>query len=161
MTKRKSPTLRTWQRSRMIYKKSRYEPESGQGDPEAFRAFVRFMALILVGIFAAFVFATAAHCQPRFAFTATTAVDFTDREPITGHPSIEVWAASDSLYIGFGGAPKMWKCINWVEMDNGDLYYIGPYIQFHYSPGPGGQSILVRSKNLVVELYEAAKNVKQ
>lgn len=97
--------------------------------------------------------------QEVFRFnTSTVIMADTSGRMDTGLASWPVLAHGDTLEIAIPTKPITWWGIHWIEMDGGDLYYNTATFSAHYSPGPGGKSLIVRPSGAVrvIELYEHA-----
>ena len=104
-------------------------------------------------------FARCSQCrgQVHFAFNTSTVVMVdTAGQMDVGSASWPVIASGDSLLIGCPARPLLWHRIAWVKMDDGSLHFLSPYFIAHYSPGPGGKSLMIRKRGRIrsMEFYE-------
>lgn len=125
--------------------------EQDRGDTESFRRFVRFATAVAITA-VLMMLATCAHGQEHFKFQTATVVDFTETEPITGHPVWQVWASSDSLLILIPQCPVFLRGIEWVRMDSGAMFFMNGWITLRYLPPPG-EALYLHTKDLKLELY--------
>ena len=103
---------------------------------KSFRRFVRFAATAVAIMAVLMMLATCAHGQEHFKFQTATVVDFTETEPITGHPVWQVWASSDSLLILIPNARYFSGVLNgygWIAA----MFFMNGWITLRYLPPPG------------------------
>lgn len=115
--------------------------------------FAIIMALICVGMCASAVRASA---QAQFEFRTQTYITVdTSGQMLVRQLSIDVLAYGDTLQVG----PLTWHGITWTKTGDGSLYFLAPGFQAMYSPGPNGQSIIVKptGRLRVIECYEQRK----
>lgn len=95
------------------------------------------------------------NAQQHFSFVTGKVIDHTDFIPDIGHPEWEVWASSDSLYIGIPQRPILLKGISWINADDGTMYFLNKYIHLQYIPPKANEEsyLLFAAPNLVMELY--------
>ena len=104
-------------------------------------------------------FARCSQCrgQVHFQFNTSTVVMVdTAGQMDVGSASWPIIASGDSLRIESPAKPMLWNKIIWQTTDTGEMYCITPYFQAHYSPGPGGKSLMIRKRGRIrsMEFYE-------